>query len=115
MKYLLLLFPSLCFAGDWSKEDTLWQIGYTALLTADCVQTRWAASHPKAFEEGNPVMGLHPSKGQIDNACLAMAFANFGISYVLPIEYRRFWQFSSIVIEGTVVFHNASIGIKMEF
>jgi len=117
MKYLILLLfcPSLCFADPWTKEDTAWQLGYTSLLAMDCAQTRWGASHPKAFEEGNPVMGTHPSKGKIDNACLAMALGHAGISYVLPLGYRRMWQFSSIVIEATVVFHNASLGVKMEF
>lgn len=112
---LLLFFPSLAFGGDWTKEDTAWQASYTAVLAADCAQTRWGASHPREFEEGNKLIGPHPSKGKIDNICLAVALGHFGISYALPPKYRRFWQFSSIVVEATVVFHNASLGLKMEF
>mgnify|MGYP001606338565 CR=1 FL=1 len=109
----LVSFP--CLAGEWTDEDTNWQLGYTALLIADCAQTRYGASHPKQFEEANPILGKHPSKGKIDNTCLAVGLGHFGISYILPKDFRRLWQFGSIVIEATVVFHNASIGAKLEF
>ena len=112
---ILLFLPSLAFGGDWTKDDTLWQLAYTGVLAMDCAQTRWGASHPKEFQEGNKLIGPYPSKGKIDNICLGMALGHFGVSYALPLGYRRFWQFGSVMIEATVVFHNASLGVKMEF
>lgn len=117
MKYgwLILLFPSLCFAGDWTETDTAYQVAYTALLAMDCAQTRWGASHPSQFEEINPILGKHPSKGKINNVCVATGIGHFGISYVLPIGARRLWQSGGIIIEAFAVGNNKSVGVKMQF
>lgn len=117
MKYgwLILLFPSLCFAGDWTATDTTYQAAYTTLLAMDCAQTRYGASHPGRFEEVNPLLGKHPSKGRINNTCAAIGLGHFGVSYILPLGARRLWQSGGIIIEGYAVLHNKSIGVKMEF
>lgn len=116
MKYLilLLLFPSICFA-EWTAADTGFQVAYTALLAADCAQTRYGASHPAKFQEANPMLGDHPSKGKINNACLIAGLGHFGISYILAPGARRLWQAGAIMIEVYTVANNKHVGVKMEF
>src|SRR5258705_11699767 len=100
---LFFFFPSLCFAGDWGGTDTAYQAAYTTLLAADCAQTRWGASHQGRFEESNPLLGKHPSKGKINNICIATGLGHFGVSYILPLGARRLWQSGGIIIEGYAV------------
>jgi len=116
MKYLIFLFPSLCFAGDWTTVDTVWQSAYTLALIGDCAQSRDAANYyPYKYMETNPVLGEHPSKGRIDNVCLATAIGHLGISYLLPAPWRRVWQVGTTVVEVGVVIHQHSIGLKFQF
>lgn len=112
---LLLFLPSLCSAGDWTREDIYWQVGYTALLAMDCAQTRYGASHRDKFEEANTLLPTHPSKGKINNICVATGLGHFGISYVLAPGARRLWQAGTIMIEVFTVANNKHIGLRMEF
>ena len=109
---VMLLVPSVCFAGDWSKIDTAWELGYLGVMTIDCLQAR--DTRPQ-YVERNPLLGEHPSKGRIDNLCLASAIGHFGVSYVLPSDWRRIWQISTIAAEIVVVQHQYRIGLKMTF
>ena len=111
----LLLVPSLCFAGDWSREDIYRQAAFTTLLAIDCAQTRYEISHPGRTREGNTLIGPYPSKGKINNICLATGLGHFGISYVLPQKIRNDWQWATIIIEAVVVRDNYRIGARMEF
>jgi hypothetical protein len=123
MKFLalLFLFPSLCFAGDWMRDDTRWQLAYTAALAIDCAQTRYGAAHPDKFEEENPLLGKHPSIGKINNICLATGLGHWGISYLLPsgdkrgIGFRRAWQAGTTAIEAIVILENFDHGSKLKF
>jgi len=110
MKYVLLfLLPSVCFAGDWTTTDTAWQAAYTTALALDCGQAR---DQRPQFEERNPLLGKYPSKGRIDNMCLASAIGHFGVSYALPTEWRRIWQIGSVAAEIVVIKHQYQVGLK---
>ena len=110
-----LFLMKFAYADDWTSTDTAWQMSYTALLAMDCAQTRYGASHPEKFEEVNPLLGKHPSKGRINNICIATGFGHFGISYVLPKGARRLWHFGTVSVELFTVANNKMAGVKMEF
>src|SRR2546421_10215995 len=112
---LLLLFPSLCFAGDWSIEDTYRQSALTALLIADWSQTRWAMKHPEKFTELNTILGDHPSMGRLNNYATAEIVGHAAISYMLPPEWRKGWQYVWIGVETHAVYRNHKVGVKFSF
>ena len=107
---ILLFIPSVCLADPWTNSDTAWQAGYLSLLAVDCAQTR--DMRPQ-FEERNTILGKHPSRGEIDNLCLATALGHTAISYFLPQPYRRYFQIGTIVIEAVVVEHGYKVGLKL--
>jgi len=112
MRYLglLLLVPSLCFAGDWSREDSYRQVALTTLLIVD-----WAQTRDPRFPEGNSILGPHPSNGRINNYFALAIFGHAVISTALPPSPRALWQYLWIGIEANSVYHNHSIGVKMTF
>jgi len=117
----LTAFAALCFAlpahagDDWTREDTWKQVVFTTLLAVDCAQTRYEISHPGRTREGNTMIGPYPSKGRINNICMATGLGHFGISYVLPQKIRNDWQWATIAVEIFVVRDNYRIGARMEF
>jgi hypothetical protein len=120
---LLLVVLAGCspaWADDWTREDTYRQTALTALLVVDWAQTRWIVKHPDPINgvqhsEGNPLLGSHPSVGRVNNLLAASIIAQAGIAYMLPPEWRRGWQHVWIGIEAGAVFHNHSVGVKLEF
>ena len=114
--FLLLFSTNVLAAGeDWTLGDTAWQSAYTTLLVLDCAQTRYGASHPEQFQEGNILLGKHPSKGRINTTCLSVAIGHYAISRWLPNDWRRFWQMGTSWIEAGVVMRNQDEGSGLEF
>jgi len=114
---LLFLLPSLCFADDWSKEDTYRQAALTALLVADWAQTRYIAKNPDKFHEidASRFIGEHPSTGKVNVYFATYIVSNATVSYLLPQNWRQAWQYLYIGYETKTVLKNRSIGIKMDF
>jgi len=102
-------------AEAWTVEDTAREAFFQTLLTVDCAQTRYGASHPRQFEERNPILGKHPSKGRINTICLGVGAGHYFISRWLSRETRTFWQHSTIFIEVYAVGGNYMAGVGMEF
>lgn len=118
--FLLMFFPSLVLAEDewwgkdWTNADTARETAYTVLHIADWGQTRYIAKNPQFYEQ-NPLLGEHPSVGRVDTYFISGLIAHTAISYALPPKYRRIWQYIGIVMEGGVVAHNTSIGVRFGF
>lgn len=112
---LALLLPSLCFAEDWSREDTCRQSALTVLLIADWAQTRNSVKRPNEFSETNKLLGEHPSTGKVNNYFMVGIAGHAAVSYLLPPDWRQGWQYIWIGIEVQKVYHNHSIGVKLTF
>ena len=113
--FLLLFISSPSFASDWSSADTKREAVYLVLHTADWAQTREIARNPDKFYEQNSILGSHPSTNQVDQYFVATAAIQFAISYYLPVEYRKAFQYISIGHDAGYVAHNFSIGISAKF
>lgn len=101
--------------SEWTKQDSAWQLAYTALHVADWAQTRNIARNPDEFHETNPILGRHPSVSEVDDYFLVTGVAHALVSAALPPKYRRKWQAAGIVVEAGAVAHNYSIGISMSW
>ena len=108
------------FAEDWSKTDTAYQATFLAVTTVDWMQTRWMVKQDWKWDgeyhrEMNPVLGSHPSMKKVDTLIPLGMVAHTLVSMALPHDYRRIWQCVWIGIESLAVYHNYSVGVKLEF
>jgi len=112
-KYILiglLSFP--VHADDWSSLDTKREVAWQVLNVMDWRQTRTIPG--SGYYENNPLLGKHPDKDKIDKHFLVGALLHYAISDYFP-KYRDIWQNTALVVTGSVVYHNYSIGLKVEF
>ncbi len=112
---LTLALAACASGGPWSGADIGREAAYQALLTADCAQTRWGASHPAEHEEGNHLLPRHPSKATINGVCLGTGLGHYAISRWSSGDGRTAWQGVTIGIELWAVDTNRMAGVKIEF
>ena len=77
----------------------------------DWAQTRKIANNPDDYHEHNPILGKHPSTGEVDVYFTASIAAHMAVSMVLPPEYRKWWQYVFIGVQAAAVGSNISIGL----
>lgn len=114
---ILLASSNVAFAehDEWTADDTKRQAVYLVLHTIDWGQTRNIANNPKQYYEINPVIGEHPTTGRVNGYFLATALLHTGIAYVLPADWRKSFQYVTIVIEAGVTNRNRNLGVKIDF
>jgi len=114
---LLLSCPA--FAGEWTKADTAREVAYLALHVADWGQTLEIADHPEKWHENNPVLGDHPSRGQVNAYFIATGLLHPVVSYGLrkytPDGWVQAWQYVTIGIEVGATANNLKLGIGFGF
>lgn len=122
-KFMLvfILLASPAYADDWSKADIQREAVYLVLHTIDLGQTRWLVKNPCDIPnctdpryETNKILGKYPSVGEVNRYFVGAAILQIGIAHVLPAEYRKWWQYLSIVEKGAFVGHNYRIGIRVD-
>lgn len=85
------------------------------LQVIDYGQTLNIARNPEAFREVNPILGDHPSVSAVTRYTMAsMAIKNV-VFFSLPEKYRYYWAGAQIGISASLVAHNTSIGLKVDF
>jgi hypothetical protein len=65
--------------------------------------------------ETNPILGNHPSIGEVNCYFVAYIIATTVGTYIIPQKYRPYWQCFFILDELYFVSRNAKLGIKMKF
>ena len=122
MRYLLiLLLVSGC--STWRKEDTVRESVALAFIAVDYGQTKTIARNPQQYHETNPILGEHPSVGQVNAYYIATAVLHPTLAALLPTDHcigpicdwRAAFQWVTIAVEAGYVAHNYSIGIKTDF
>jgi len=123
--FLIIWFPSPSHSFDeWTKEDIITEAAYLSLKAVDWRQTRHIAKNPDRFYEMNPVLGRHPSTGEVDLYFLTTAIFHVGITHILPHEYdllgfrlkpRRTFQYLFIELSLSCVLNNFTVGIKLDW
>ncbi len=111
---LIFLLPINCYAA-WDKNDTFREIAWQGIHLIDWGQTLEAARQPDRYYEMNPILGKHPSVGNVNLYMATSLIVHPMISYFLPKKYRKAWQYISIGISGGCVIHNFNAGLKVKF
>lgn len=111
---LVLLLMCEAKAEPWTKEQM--QLGAIAagLYVVDYGQTRNIAKNPQQFRELNPLLGSHPTLGQVNRHFLIGTAVVFSAAHFLP-QYRSTILKTFIVIETVNTVRNYHVGLRMEF
>lgn len=108
----LLAMPA--HAHDWTPSEKGWAAAWLATRAVDWGQTRYIARNPDKFRELNPMLGAHPSLGEVNRAFLVSTAVGLLAAHYLP-QYRKGMLQVWFAVGVGVTVRNAAIGIRMEF
>jgi len=111
----LMLNSSASMAASWGQNDSQRQWLYLTAHGLDWLQTRYIANHNEAYYETNPILGREPSQEKVDIYFLSTALLHSWLAYSLRPQYRKWFQYSTIVMETGYVGHNINLGIGFDF
>lgn len=100
---------------NWSNEDTKRQLEYTLRHIGDWGQTRNIARNPQKFHEINPLLGKHPSTGDVDKHFAREEIVGLLTAMGIDPKYRHLYQNSLSILEALLLHNNQKIGLKMDF
>lgn len=109
-----LLVPASAWEpAPWTRADTLWEIGFAAVVAMDYGQSRQIM--PLGRYERNPFLPRQPSPRTVGLICLGSVAGHLGVSCLLPVTWRRRWQVTTVFLEAAAVTDNyfrAGLSIK---
>ena len=95
-----------------SKGHTAGIVAYNVVSAVDMLQTREIQSNPR-YTELNPLIG--DSDSEIVGYFVAKSILHYGVTRILPEQYRTGWLSISIVPSIMAIDNNHSIGVNMKF
>lgn len=98
--------------SDWSTLDKTLLVASTAANIVDWGQTRTIAYNPDVWHEKNPLLGRHPSVGEVNVYFITRLILTPLLAHYFP-EYRT--RILSLWLATGVGYsvHNHTIGIRM--
>jgi hypothetical protein len=112
---IMMMVASPAYGFDeWTKEDTYWQLGVLASQIIDWGQTREIVANPN-FNETNPTLGSSPTLEEVNRYFAACVVGNYTLSRILPKNWRRTWQVSSVAFQFHYIKNNYELGIGIKF
>lgn len=108
----LLALPAQ--AREWTDDELRWGAALAVTRLVDWGQTRYIAKHPDRFREVNPLIGDHPSLGEVNRHFIVSTALMFAAAHYLPQYRTRLLQVYVVVGAGYVV-HNIGIGVRFQF
>lgn len=115
----LLFFALPVGAGDWTREDKIWESTWMTLHALDMAQTyNGVVRNPDpCFYEKNPLLGREPSSGRLAAYAVGSAALHWGVTQALisndaPRWARRAWATLTISASGIAVRSNHRMGLR---
>lgn len=117
--FLFLLSFNACAFDEWSEADKTREAVYLALHVIDWAQTRNIARSPDKYAENGvfarTMIGAHPSVANVNMYMAGSAILQYAAARALPSEYRKAFQYVTIIDSGSSVIGNFRVGIKVTF
>lgn len=110
---ILLIFPSISFADEWTNNDSKLQIMYSVFHIIDWNQTI-EIGKSKEYQEDNIVLGKNPNRQNVNQYFLSTLILHYIISINLDRPYRTIWQGITIVLEQDCIRNNIKNGFKIK-
>lgn len=101
--------------APFSGDDKTRQKVILATQFIDMLQTRDIANNPDKYYEKNPMLGEHPSEGDVAKYFVASMLGNYLLSKALPPKLRPYFQNVSIGTQAGMITNNANLGIGFKF
>lgn len=113
---ILLSVSTISLADDFSDTQIVKEIAWQAVNIIDYGQTLSIAKECKTTDrfEYNPALGLCPEESEVKRYFLASALLHYGISSYLD-KQRDTWQNVTLIVSAGIVYHNYSIGLRVDF
>ena len=102
-------------ADEWTVPQATKATALAVLTVADWAQTRNIARHPERWHETNPMLGRHPSVGDVDKHFAVASLIGAAALHALPTRYRDWALNAGLVIEAGCVANNLRLGIGIKF
>lgn len=109
---VLLVLGQPAQARDWTTAEKVWAGTALALTAVDYLQTMTIARNPQRWYETNPLLGRHPSPGQVTLHFLGSIALTGTIMHFFP-ESRLPLAVGFTVMEGAMVTRNHRLGISI--
>ena len=103
---LIFLMPITCYAyeNSWNEIKKL-EITYQILSAVDPAETLYFLHHGTA-KELNPILGSNPSPEKVVAFKAISGVLHYAVArkiYEYDSEYAKYFEYSSIAVQGTVV------------
>jgi hypothetical protein len=111
---IILLLSGCAHSDNWTRADTMMQLGVTAVLIGDAVTTARIQDHPNTFENGpwaKHALGLHPDPSDVYLYFASVIVIDYLITRALPAEWRPYWQGWEIAAHGYAIINNCNVGL----
>lgn len=112
-----LFFTQFANAEEWSELDKKLLIASEVLLAADWMQTRQIAKNPDRYYETNPILGKHPSTGEVNTYFISCMVANYYLADWLGDSgnKRTIYLSTVTVVQGVTVRNNYLLGLRFAY
>lgn len=111
----LVAFQAPARADDWSAASRTAASAALAGHVLDWGTTRNIVERPGEFHEVNPLLGEHPTMGQVNRHFIVGGLAVAGIAHVLPDKWRSRLLTVYAVTELGFAANNMRIGLRVSF
>ena len=111
----VLLAANLHASEPLSKADLIREGTVFAVSLVDWGQTLAVVDSPYTLREYNPMLGPHPTRGDVNRYFAASLALHLIILRLLPERFRPAFQYGSIGWELAITAHNARMGISVRF
>src|SRR5436190_1570045 len=89
---------------------------FTVALLIDAGQTRWLAQGGwRNFRESNPILGSHPTVGQLNTYTAVTGLAVLGAAAALPARVRPWLLGAALAVETFTIAGTTQQGIAIRF
>lgn len=102
-------------ADEWTDAQSAKAAALATLTVADWAQTRTIARHPDQWHETNPLLGRHPSVGEVDRYFIGASLIGAAALHAMPTRWRDYALTAGITIEALCVGNNLRLGIGIRF
>ena len=102
-------------AGKWDTTDKLLFAGFVVANAIDASQSVNIAKNPDQYYETNPLIGKHPSEGEIWLFKAAVVGGMYWLARDAKPAHRKIMLLIGNAIVLTAVNHNRTIGLHVRF
>lgn len=101
---------------SWNRSHTALAGAFVVTLLMDAGQTRELARHGwQGFREANPVLGDHPSVGQVNTYTAIAGLTVLGAAAALPPRVRPWLLGAAIAVQALTVGSSVQNGLPIRF